>query len=149
MSAAISAAEKVDGFTRKSVRKAQRQRRSQGSSQFRSHGSQVELSPLPQLKGTSGNPPRVCVCVSRAAPRVPLPRPRAPCPAPVPLPCPRVPLLCPLVPLRPLTELLAVLRTDPAVPTWARFRPVNKPAPCGLPPAPPHPFLSPHTHLSR
>ncbi|XP_014806118.1 PREDICTED: serine/threonine-protein phosphatase 2A 56 kDa regulatory subunit alpha isoform [Calidris pugnax] len=50
MSAAISAAEKVDGFTRKSVRKAQRQKRSQGSSQFRSQGSQVELSPLPQLK---------------------------------------------------------------------------------------------------
>ena len=52
MSAAISAAEKVDGFTRKSVRKAQRQKRSQGSSQFRSQSSQVELSPLPQLKGT-------------------------------------------------------------------------------------------------
>ncbi|OXB72431.1 UNVERIFIED_CONTAM: hypothetical protein H355_006485 [Colinus virginianus] len=50
MSAAISAAEKVDGFTRKSVRKAQRQKRSQGSSQFRSQSSQVELSPLPQLK---------------------------------------------------------------------------------------------------
>ncbi|XP_039385351.1 serine/threonine-protein phosphatase 2A 56 kDa regulatory subunit alpha isoform isoform X1 [Mauremys reevesii] len=50
MSAAISASEKVDGFTRKSVRKAQRQKRSQGSSQFRSQSSQVELSPLPQLK---------------------------------------------------------------------------------------------------
>lgn len=50
-SAAISASEKVDGFTRKSVRKAQRQKRSQGSSQFRSHGSQAELHPLPQLKG--------------------------------------------------------------------------------------------------
>lgn len=59
MSAAISAAEKVDGFTRKSVRKAQRQKRSQGSSQFRSQSSQVELSPLPQLKGTrlSSAPP--------------------------------------------------------------------------------------------
>uniref|UniRef100_A0A8C9FCW7 Uncharacterized protein n=1 Tax=Pavo cristatus TaxID=9049 RepID=A0A8C9FCW7_PAVCR len=45
---------KVDGFTRKSVRKAQRQKRSQGSSQFRSQSSQVELSPLPQLKGTHG-----------------------------------------------------------------------------------------------
>lgn len=50
-SAAISASEKVDGFTRKSVRKAQRQKRSQGSSQFRSQGSQPELHPLPQLKG--------------------------------------------------------------------------------------------------
>ncbi|XP_035277793.1 serine/threonine-protein phosphatase 2A 56 kDa regulatory subunit alpha isoform [Anguilla rostrata] len=49
---AISASEKVDGFTRKSVRKAQRQRRSQGSSQFRTQSSLVELSPLPQLKDT-------------------------------------------------------------------------------------------------
>uniref|UniRef100_A0A8C9NWM1 Uncharacterized protein n=1 Tax=Spermophilus dauricus TaxID=99837 RepID=A0A8C9NWM1_SPEDA len=45
---------KVDGFTRKSVRKAQRQKRSQGSSQFRSQGSQAELHPLPQLKGNLG-----------------------------------------------------------------------------------------------
>uniref|UniRef100_A0A3B4AYA4 Uncharacterized protein n=1 Tax=Periophthalmus magnuspinnatus TaxID=409849 RepID=A0A3B4AYA4_9GOBI len=53
MSAAISASDKVDGFTRKSMRKAQpRQRRSQGSSQFRTHGTgPVELSPLPLLKG--------------------------------------------------------------------------------------------------
>ncbi|XP_028676394.1 serine/threonine-protein phosphatase 2A 56 kDa regulatory subunit alpha isoform [Erpetoichthys calabaricus] len=50
---AISAAEKVDGFTRKSVRKAQRQKRSQGSSQFRSQNSVIELSPLPQLKDAS------------------------------------------------------------------------------------------------
>uniref|UniRef100_A0A8C9TDL0 Protein phosphatase 2 regulatory subunit B'alpha n=1 Tax=Scleropages formosus TaxID=113540 RepID=A0A8C9TDL0_SCLFO len=50
MSAAISASEKVDGFTRKSVRKAQKQRRSQGSSQFRTQSSLVELSPLPPLK---------------------------------------------------------------------------------------------------
>lgn len=49
---AISASEKVDGFTRKSVRKAQRQRRSQGSSQYRTQSVPVELSPLPQLKGT-------------------------------------------------------------------------------------------------
>ncbi|XP_043911330.1 serine/threonine-protein phosphatase 2A 56 kDa regulatory subunit alpha isoform [Protopterus annectens] len=47
---AISAAEKVDGFTRKSVRKAQRQKRSHGSSQFRSPTSPIELSPLQQLK---------------------------------------------------------------------------------------------------
>ncbi|XP_013871176.1 serine/threonine-protein phosphatase 2A 56 kDa regulatory subunit alpha isoform [Austrofundulus limnaeus] len=47
---AISASEKVDGFTRKSVRKAQKQRRSQGSSQYRSQSTPVELSPLPQLK---------------------------------------------------------------------------------------------------
>uniref|UniRef100_A0A3Q3B5K4 Serine/threonine protein phosphatase 2A regulatory subunit n=1 Tax=Kryptolebias marmoratus TaxID=37003 RepID=A0A3Q3B5K4_KRYMA len=47
---AISASEKVDGFTRKSMRKAQKQRKSQGSSQYRSQGALVELSPLPQLK---------------------------------------------------------------------------------------------------
>ncbi|XP_058881293.1 serine/threonine-protein phosphatase 2A 56 kDa regulatory subunit alpha isoform-like isoform X1 [Acipenser ruthenus] len=47
---AISAAEKVDGFTRKSVRKAQKQKRSLGSSQFRTQSHLVELSPLPQLK---------------------------------------------------------------------------------------------------
>uniref|UniRef100_A0AAV2K9A2 Uncharacterized protein n=1 Tax=Knipowitschia caucasica TaxID=637954 RepID=A0AAV2K9A2_KNICA len=52
MSAAISASEKVDGFPWKSVRKAQRQRRSQGSSQYRAHATvpPVELSPLPPLK---------------------------------------------------------------------------------------------------
>ena len=49
---AISASEKVDGFTRKSMRKAQKQRKSQGSSQFRTQSALVELSPLPQLKGT-------------------------------------------------------------------------------------------------
>lgn len=48
---AISASEKVDGFTKKSMRKAQRQRRSQGSSQYRTQSTPVELSPLPQLKG--------------------------------------------------------------------------------------------------
>uniref|UniRef100_A0A8C7ZB14 Serine/threonine protein phosphatase 2A regulatory subunit n=1 Tax=Oryzias sinensis TaxID=183150 RepID=A0A8C7ZB14_9TELE len=48
----ISASEKVDGFTRKSVRKAQRQRKSQGSSQYRTQSAPVELSPLPQLKDT-------------------------------------------------------------------------------------------------
>ncbi|PKU48896.1 serine threonine-protein phosphatase 2a 56 kda regulatory subunit alpha isoform [Limosa lapponica baueri] len=62
MSAAISAAEKVDGFTRKSVRKAQRQKRSQGSSQFRSQGSQVELSPLPQLKDATFNEQQDLFC---------------------------------------------------------------------------------------
>uniref|UniRef100_A0A7N6B2F1 Serine/threonine protein phosphatase 2A regulatory subunit n=1 Tax=Anabas testudineus TaxID=64144 RepID=A0A7N6B2F1_ANATE len=46
----ISASEKVDGFTRKSVRKAQKQRKSQGSSQYRTQSAPVELSPLPQLK---------------------------------------------------------------------------------------------------
>ncbi|KAL0965029.1 hypothetical protein UPYG_G00275860 [Umbra pygmaea] len=46
---AISAAEKVDGFTRKSMRKAQKQKKSQGSSQFRTQPL-TELSPLPQLK---------------------------------------------------------------------------------------------------
>uniref|UniRef100_A0A4W4G880 Serine/threonine protein phosphatase 2A regulatory subunit n=1 Tax=Electrophorus electricus TaxID=8005 RepID=A0A4W4G880_ELEEL len=49
---AISATEKVDGFTRKSMRKAQKQRKSQGSSQFRTQSSLVELSPLPHLKDT-------------------------------------------------------------------------------------------------
>ncbi|XP_076873778.1 serine/threonine-protein phosphatase 2A 56 kDa regulatory subunit alpha isoform [Brachyhypopomus gauderio] len=47
---AISATEKVDGFTRKSMRKAQKERRSRGSSRFRTQGSAVELSPLPHLK---------------------------------------------------------------------------------------------------
>uniref|UniRef100_A0A3P9A378 Serine/threonine protein phosphatase 2A regulatory subunit n=1 Tax=Esox lucius TaxID=8010 RepID=A0A3P9A378_ESOLU len=41
--------EKVDGFTRKSMRKAQKQKKSQGSSQFRTQAL-TELSPLPQLK---------------------------------------------------------------------------------------------------
>uniref|UniRef100_A0A1A8J4Z4 Serine/threonine protein phosphatase 2A regulatory subunit n=3 Tax=Nothobranchius TaxID=28779 RepID=A0A1A8J4Z4_NOTKU len=50
---AITASEKVDGFTRKSMRKAQKQRKSQGSSQYRSQSSVVELSPLPQLKDAS------------------------------------------------------------------------------------------------
>jgi hypothetical protein len=61
-SAAISASEKVDGFTRKSVRKAQRQKRSQGSSQFRSQGSQVELHPLPQLKDATSNEQQELFC---------------------------------------------------------------------------------------
>ncbi|XP_005803181.1 serine/threonine-protein phosphatase 2A 56 kDa regulatory subunit alpha isoform [Xiphophorus maculatus] len=47
---AVSASEKVDGFTRKSMRKAQKQRKSQGSSQFRTQSAPIELSPLPQLK---------------------------------------------------------------------------------------------------
>ncbi|KAL0163959.1 hypothetical protein M9458_039712, partial [Cirrhinus mrigala] len=45
---------KVDGFTRKSVRKAQRQRIGQGSSQFATNSSRPaapEISALPQLKG--------------------------------------------------------------------------------------------------
>lgn len=42
--------DKVDGFSRKSVRKA-RQKRSQSSSQFRSQGKPIELTPLPLLKG--------------------------------------------------------------------------------------------------
>uniref|UniRef100_A0ABI7W729 Serine/threonine-protein phosphatase 2A 56 kDa regulatory subunit n=1 Tax=Felis catus TaxID=9685 RepID=A0ABI7W729_FELCA len=60
--AAISASEKVDGFTRKSVRKAQRQKRSQGSSQFRSQGSQAELHPLPQLKDATSNEQQELFC---------------------------------------------------------------------------------------
>ncbi|PKK26707.1 protein phosphatase 2, regulatory subunit B', alpha [Columba livia] len=107
MSAAISAAEKVDGFTRKSVRKAQRQKRSQGSSQFRSQSSQVELSPLPQLSSfpllsctpqPSGYrcrcppPPRAASPdTASPAPRCPVAaRPGlSPCPAPSALsPCP-------------------------------------------------------------
>ncbi|XP_059841850.1 serine/threonine-protein phosphatase 2A 56 kDa regulatory subunit alpha isoform [Mobula hypostoma] len=48
--AVVTAAEKVDGFTRKSVRKAARQKRSQGSSQFRSRSSPVEIQLLPPLK---------------------------------------------------------------------------------------------------
>ena len=52
---AISASEKVDGFTRKSMRKAQKQKKSQGSSQFRTQSALAELSPLPQLKGKTIN----------------------------------------------------------------------------------------------
>ncbi|KAG8123243.1 hypothetical protein E2320_018666 [Naja naja] len=62
MSTAITAAEKVDGFTRRSVRKAQKQKRSQGSSQFRSQSSQVELFPLPQLKDATSNEQQVLFC---------------------------------------------------------------------------------------
>uniref|UniRef100_A0A8C1VRF9 Serine/threonine protein phosphatase 2A regulatory subunit n=1 Tax=Cyprinus carpio TaxID=7962 RepID=A0A8C1VRF9_CYPCA len=53
---AISASEKVDGFTRKSVRKAVRQRVCQGSSQFAASSSRPaapEISALPQLKDAS------------------------------------------------------------------------------------------------
>lgn len=53
---AISACEKVDGFTRKSVRKAQRQRICQGSSQFAANScrpSLPEISALPLLKDAS------------------------------------------------------------------------------------------------
>ncbi len=51
---AISASEKVDGFTRKSVRKAQKQKGCQGSSQLTASGSRPaapEISALPQLRG--------------------------------------------------------------------------------------------------
>lgn len=47
---AVSATEKVDGFTRRSVKKAQKQRKSPSSSRFRSHSSSGELSALPQLR---------------------------------------------------------------------------------------------------
>ncbi|KAI4895795.1 hypothetical protein NFI96_004490 [Prochilodus magdalenae] len=53
MSSGISATEKVDGFTRKSMRKAQKQRKAQGSAQFRAQGGSLspgELSTLPQLR---------------------------------------------------------------------------------------------------
>ncbi|XP_056671875.1 serine/threonine-protein phosphatase 2A 56 kDa regulatory subunit alpha isoform isoform X2 [Monodelphis domestica] len=61
-SAAISAAEKVDGFTRKSVRKALRQKRAQGSSQFRCQSNLPELQPLPQLKDSSSNEKHELFC---------------------------------------------------------------------------------------
>ena len=51
-------ADKVDGFSRKSVRKA-KQKRSQSSSQFRSQGKPIELTPLPLLKGKRK---QVCGC---------------------------------------------------------------------------------------
>lgn len=51
--------DKVDGFSRKSVRKA-KQKRSQSSSQFRSQGKPIELTPLPLLKGKME---QVCVCL--------------------------------------------------------------------------------------
>lgn len=90
MSAAISAAEKVDGFTRKSVRKAQRQKRSQGSSQFRSQGSPVELSPLPQLKGTSlpSRPSLRLQVPLSTPPALAWPLPRTLCPLAVSSPAP-------------------------------------------------------------
>ncbi|XP_047657588.1 serine/threonine-protein phosphatase 2A 56 kDa regulatory subunit alpha isoform isoform X2 [Tachysurus fulvidraco] len=47
---AVSATEKVDGFTRRSVKKAQKQRKSPSSSRFRSHSTSGELSALPQLR---------------------------------------------------------------------------------------------------
>lgn len=53
--------DKVDGFSRKSVRKA-KQKRSQSSSQFRSQGKPIELTPLPLLKGKKEEVCR-CECV--------------------------------------------------------------------------------------
>ncbi|XP_067848022.1 protein phosphatase 2, regulatory subunit B', epsilon [Heptranchias perlo] len=47
-----SPAEKVDGFSRKSVRKA-KQKRSQSSSQYKIQGKAVDLNPLPLLKDVS------------------------------------------------------------------------------------------------
>lgn len=44
------------------MRKAQKQKRSQGSSQFRSQGSQAELSPLPQLKDATSNEQQELFC---------------------------------------------------------------------------------------
>ncbi|XP_051854384.1 serine/threonine-protein phosphatase 2A 56 kDa regulatory subunit alpha isoform isoform X1 [Antechinus flavipes] len=61
-SAAISASEKVDGFTRKSVRKALRQKRAQGSSQFRCQTNLPELQPLPQLKDAASNEQQELFC---------------------------------------------------------------------------------------
>ncbi|CAL8384896.1 unnamed protein product [Arctogadus glacialis] len=52
----VPSAEKVDGFPRRSMRRA-RQRRSHSSSQFRYQSSQVELTPLPLLKVRAGVPP--------------------------------------------------------------------------------------------
>uniref|UniRef100_A0A8C0XH03 Uncharacterized protein n=1 Tax=Castor canadensis TaxID=51338 RepID=A0A8C0XH03_CASCN len=55
--------DKVDGFSRKSVRKA-RQKRSQSSSQFRSQGKPIELTPLPlQVLNYLNHTPS---CVSKA-----------------------------------------------------------------------------------
>ncbi|MCI4389574.1 hypothetical protein PGIGA_G00099720 [Pangasianodon gigas] len=54
---AVSATEKVDGFTRRSVKKAQKQRKSPSSSRFRSHSSSGELSALPQLRANVHDAP--------------------------------------------------------------------------------------------
>ncbi|KAK2864188.1 hypothetical protein Q7C36_003342 [Tachysurus vachellii] len=54
---AVSATEKVDGFTRRSVKKAQKQRKSPSSSRFRSHSSSGELSALPQLRANVHDTP--------------------------------------------------------------------------------------------
>lgn len=56
----VPSAEKVDGFPRRSMRRA-RQRRSHSSSQFRYQSSQVELTPLPLLKGELLSLLLVCV----------------------------------------------------------------------------------------
>ena len=45
--------DKVDGFSRRSLRRA-RPRRSHSSSQFRYQSNQQELTPLPLLKGEPG-----------------------------------------------------------------------------------------------
>lgn len=47
---ALPSVDKVDGFSRKSVRKA-KQKRAQSSSQFRSQDKPIELVQLPLLKG--------------------------------------------------------------------------------------------------
>uniref|UniRef100_A0A8C5XZR7 Uncharacterized protein n=1 Tax=Microcebus murinus TaxID=30608 RepID=A0A8C5XZR7_MICMU len=52
--AAPPSVDKVDGFSRKSVRKA-RQKRSQSPSQFRSQGKLIELTPLPLLQDVASS----------------------------------------------------------------------------------------------
>ncbi|XP_053469538.1 serine/threonine-protein phosphatase 2A 56 kDa regulatory subunit alpha isoform [Ictalurus furcatus] len=54
---AVSATEKVDGFTRRSVKKAQKQRKSPSSSRFRSQSFSGELSALPQLRANVHDTP--------------------------------------------------------------------------------------------
>ncbi|KAF4082530.1 hypothetical protein AMELA_G00152570 [Ameiurus melas] len=54
---AVSATEKVDGFTRRSVKKAQKQRKSPSSSCFRSQSFSGELSALPQLRANVHDTP--------------------------------------------------------------------------------------------
>ncbi|XP_032819907.1 serine/threonine-protein phosphatase 2A 56 kDa regulatory subunit alpha isoform-like isoform X1 [Petromyzon marinus] len=61
MSATATAAEKVDGFSRRSLRRAGRARRSQGSSQFRTR-AHLELAPLPALADTPASEQEELFC---------------------------------------------------------------------------------------
>jgi hypothetical protein len=65
MSSGGTFVDRIDPFAKRSLKK--KQRKSQGSSRYRT-GGDVELTPLPLLKGKSRQPPRasrVCQAVTR------------------------------------------------------------------------------------